>query len=31
MRGAKPVFIDINSHDLNMSAVEIEKNITKKN
>ena len=30
MRGAKPVFIDINSHDLNMSAEEIEKNITKK-
>ena len=30
MRGAKPVFVDINSHDLNMSAEEIEKNITKK-
>jgi len=30
MRAAKPVFIDINSHDLNMSADEIEKNITKK-
>ena len=30
MRGAKPVFIDINSHDLNMSAEEIEKNITTK-